>query len=527
MLLRSLSLFILLVILSGCVSTSKPQDAQVLSATHGFTFVHFPRVHPSLSLKSLSNKKTYNLRYNRDSNSSSLWLPAGEYELKKLSYSHDKLTSHTVKLTGYPTIAIKKGEIINLGSLINFNVGEGKEVWLPISSKESQLLAQAEQNKYKDFLTTNAVIQWQPVDLPDINKGRKGSAGLGLIADFGLAYTDSLQEGKLKEALLAIDDIDSFYNVMVKVLPPRIDQQLSYDKQGNLYLAADLGQIKQRSPKGVWTSIDTGTLDSITKVHWHQGNLFAVAGKNKILVSKDKGAQWHTYTQIDSNQTIYDIDGIKDDLLILSATNESSSNIFILGEDYNLSVYRANYNNAENIGLIKNIEHKGDVFKNPKAIINNGIYYVGLMPDILKSLDLDSMQWRNISTPQKFSSFNIAKNGLITLLNSQGVFSDLFISENNGDSWQELNTPSYVIQDVSFNNKSNGLAYRIDVSIFSGEHILQEYNASKNTWHDITKGPQACKFIFAQSLTAPIFCITKSDTMLNFKDNKWTLEMSK
>ncbi|MFT5759495.1 MAG: hypothetical protein ACI9LM_004262 [Alteromonadaceae bacterium] len=524
--LRSLSIFILLFILSGCVSTSKPQDPQVLSKNHGFAFVHFPRVHPSISLKSLSTKKSYDLRYNGENDTASLWLPAGQYELEEVSYSADSLTSKTVKLTGYPKIFIKEAEIINLGSLINFNVGEGKDVWLPIPSKESQLLANAELKKHSLFLRKNAVIQWKPIKLPDINKGRSSGSGLGLIADLGLAYSNRLQEGLLKNKLLAINDIDSFYKVIIKLLPPIIDQEPSYDKTGNLYLGADLGQIKKRTPKGIWTSIDTGTLDSISKVYWYQGSLFAVADDNKILVSKSEDTPWQEYTQVGTNQVIYDLDGINDDLIILSATKERSGNIFILGQDFTLSVNRANYNNAANIHLIKNIEQQGDVFKKPKGVINNGIYYLGLMPDIFTSVNLNTMQWRDIKLPQQFSSFRIAENNVITLLNSQGAFSDLFISENSGDDWQELNTPSYIIQDVFFSDNTNGFAYRISMGVFSVEHILQQFNATKETWHDITQAPQACKYIFAHKIDRPILCLTTSDSMLSFKDNKWTLEVS-
>lgn len=527
MLYRSLPIFILLLIISGCASTSKTQDPQILSKTHGFAFVHFPRVHPSISLKSIKTKKTYNLRHNSKKNTASLWLPAGQYELKNVSYSSDGLTNKTIKLAGYPKIIIKEAEIINLGSLINFNVGEGKEIWLPLSSKESQILAKSELKRHAKYFTQNSAQQWKPIKLPDSIKGSKSGSGLGIIADLGLAYSDSLQEGMIKNQLLTVNDIDSFYNVAIKQLPPIINQDPSYDNVGNLYLGADLGQIKKRTPAGLWTSIDTGTLDTISKVYWYQDSLFAVAGDNRVLVRSKEDLLWHEYTQLASNQTVYDLDGIQDDLIILSATKKRSSSIFMLGQDFKLSIYRASYNNAENIQLINTIEQQGHVFKNPKGIINNSFYYIGLMPDIFKSLDLNTMKWNNIRLPQDFTSFHVAENNLITLLNSQGAFSDLFISDNNGDDWQELNAPSYVIQDVFFSSNNVGFAYRVSPGIFTVEHILQQYNLGKNTWNDITKAPQECKYIFSKQLNMPILCLTKSDTMLSFKNNKWVSEESK
>ncbi len=522
----NLLLIALLFGLSGCVSTTKPQDPQVLSATHGFVFVHFPRIHPTLSLKSLSTNKIYKLRDNRNLNTSSFWLPFGEYELKKLSYHSDPISSKEIKLAGYPKIIIKNGAITNLGSLINFNLGQGKEIWLPISSTESQRLVNLE-IKQSNFLKNNEILQWEPINLPDISKGRHSNSDLGLIADLGLAYTHYLQEGELKEKLLSIDNIESFYNVMIKLLPPITEQEPSYDTEGNLYLGADLGQIKKRSPKGLWTSIDTGTLATISKVYWYQDSLFAVSGKNKVLVRKAENLPWQEYTQVDSSQTIYDLDGIKDDLIVLSAINETSNNSFILGENYTLSVYRVSLKNPINIKLINTIKQEGDVLINPKGIINNEVYYLGLMPDIFKSVNLETMKWHGVKIPQKFSSFHVAKSNLITLLNAQGAFSDLFISDNNGDSWQELNAPSYIIQDVFFSDNSNGFASRLNVGAFSAEHVLQQYNTNQDTWHDVTQAPETCKYIFARSIEMPILCLTKSDTMMSFKDNKWHNEVTK
>jgi hypothetical protein len=61
---------------------------------------------------------------------------------------------------------------------------------------------------------------------------------------------------------------------------------------GNAYFAADLGQVLRRTPQGVWTNLDTGTLDTLTSLLVDESNIYASSFQHRLFASTDGGASW-------------------------------------------------------------------------------------------------------------------------------------------------------------------------------------------------------------------------------------------
>ncbi|WP_199609610.1 beta propeller repeat protein [Flocculibacter collagenilyticus] len=521
---KYLHFFAILLLLAGCQATNKPQNPQTLSATHGYIFVHFPRLHPNLTLQLENSEQHFLLKKNSQNNTSGLWLPAGEYELKSASYYVDPVSAKSIKLSGYPTLKVQAGELTNLGSLINFTIGDGKEVWLPKHTETSSNLLIEKQSQYATYLKTTNVNRWEPKSIPNINQVKRAGSGLGAIADLGMHYTDSLKQGSLKKQLSEVSDINAFYSSIIETIPPSKTQTPSSDDKGNLYFSADLGQVKKRTANGTWTTLDTGTVSKITKVLWFKGYLYAATADNNILISNDSGANWKAYLQLPKNELIYDMDGVNNELLILSAKKTPPKKMWFVGHDFHLSVYLSKLNNSTSLKLIKSFQHKGDAQTLPKAAIANQHYYVGLMPNIFSVLDIKNMTWLDAKLPQDFSSFNVSENGVVTLINAQGAFSDVFISKNAGKTWKEVKAPSYTIVDVNFEDESNAYAYRLEQNTFSVNHVIQTYNTAKNSWQNLTQAPDKCQYLINDQLHVPRFCVTSSDEIMHFSNNKWTTE---
>jgi len=508
---------LLLIFLLGCASTSEPQDPDVLSNTHGYVFVHFPRTHPGLEVKAIKNKKKYSLELNHLNKTSGLWLPEGTYRLSKAFYGVGGNG-----FEGYPSIEVKAGQVTSLGSLINFSVGEDKNIWLQKSFSLTKELEQQYIKKFSKNLASNELNHWKLLKIPEINTVTRNSSGQGLIVDWMLSYTDSNQEGKLKNKLLSETNVESFYSTALKTLPPFSRQEPAEDKLKNLYYGAELGQIKKRSAKGVWTTINTGSLENISKVYWLDDILYAASINKRVIRSLDNGTTWEVISSFPAEELILDIDHYKDHLYILTSQKTDAASAEGLG--FVVTIYKTSTHNFDNISVIKHIPHEGVILRDPKAEIANGHYYVGFEPTILKYMNITTGKWFDVPLPQKFTTYNVANNGLISLFNIQGAFSDLFISENQGISWSELDTPSYIIEDVFFTSKGQGVSHRTEMNAFSLSFFIQQYNAVKGKWVNISKAPDECKYLIENKERLASFCVTKSDGILSFKNNKWLPE---
>lgn len=499
--------------LVGCQSTPKDQNAQLLSNSHGYLVVNLPRFHPNVEVTNIATKKKYTLT-TRINNTSGLWLPEGEYAISKMGMQS--------KIKGFPTINVKTGTLTDMGSLIYFDLGDDQEIWIPKRLGNEEQLIAPHIAKYSPYLSNQNSIVWQPKKMPLPSKSLMTSSGQGLVVDLISVYVHSVQEGALKKGLSDELDADQFYNLAIKALPPIQSQIPASDNNQNLYYGAELGVIKKRDAKGQWDIIQTNQVSDIHIVRTlSNGKLLAANEAQQMIVEAPE--QWQVVSQFENNEKIQDIDILGDKVYVITADYEDVNYIPFGGKNYTLKVYEFDAGNFASKKEIYSNFRKWGARAHGK-IVNNK-YYIGLSPELLDVIDLNTHQSENLNVPQKFTNFNVLGE-IITLYNQQGAFSDLFISKNLGQTWQELSTPPYTIGSILFESPTNGTAYRIAANLADVSFFLQKYDAQKNKWHNFSEAPRECKFILHDAEYFPRFCVTKSDEIMSYQNKQWSKESS-
>ncbi|RZQ51217.1 hypothetical protein C1E23_20730 [Pseudoalteromonas phenolica] len=411
-----------------------------------------------------------------------------------------------------------------MGSLIYFNIGDGKQVWLPKHlGYEKDLLKQLEL-EFKPHLNQSKALKWTVKKTPNLTDV-VGPSGQGIIENMILRYAHSVQQGKLKKSLYEEQDIDKFYELAVKTLPPIHNQLPGIDNMENLYFGAELGVIKKRKNDGSWESIQTNVISDINIVRYLPEGSLLVANKNgEILLGLDNNTKWEVVTKFSKKENIEDIDILDDKVYVVTSVYDGLP-FMAGGENYELKVYELSASSLENRSIIYSENRKLGYLPHAKIIDNN--YYIGLAPDSLDVIDLNTKKINQLKLPQKFTDFNVSDKGVITLYNRQGAFSDLFISNDNGGTWSELKTPTYTIGTIFFETPEKGHAYRISTGAFDVTYILQKYQPKKRKkWVNVSKAPEDCKYILHDEKYYPKFCVSKSDEIYSISSGEWYKEIN-
>ncbi|KZN35274.1 hypothetical protein N480_19715 [Pseudoalteromonas luteoviolacea S2607] len=503
-------------LLSGCQSTFKLQDAKLLSTNHGYLFVNFPRISSVLVVKNLHTHKTYALpTIYKDSRG--LWLPEGEYKIVEIGNQR--------KIKGFPNITIKTGNVTNMGSLVHFNIGSDKELWLPKHlGYESDLLAQ-HKLKFTPYLDQSKTIEWAPKKMPTPSDVVIEGTGQGIIVGLINRYVHKAQQGELKEQLANEVNVDKFFDLAINTLPPVRNQIPGTDKNGNLYFGSELGVIKKRKSDGSWESIQTEIISEIHIVRsLNDGSLLAANHNRELLLNMQGSHEWQVVARFSENENIEDIDIFEDKIYVATSVYDNVRYVISGGENYELKIYELSSSNFSDKSIIYKTQRKLGAQAHGKIV--NGKYYIGLAPDLLNIIDLQSNKVSKLQLPESFSNFNISNQGTITLYTVQGAFSDLFVSEDNGQTWNELDTPPYTIGSIIFNTPQDGIAYRISANLADVSYILQKYNPNKNKWSNVSKAPDVCRYILHNDKYYPKFCVSKSDEIFSYQNGKWVKEVS-
>ena len=510
-------------LLSGCASVPEPvQNADQLKATHGFVRVTLPfgdsQYRPVL--QALNGGAQHELKRNEalGSNVFGLWLPAGSYEFPELANTDG---------SKYLAVQVKAGQMTELGALVPIQLGGYEFITLPIRHAEVDADSARALAQLSPHLSNRQPLDWRPAAPPKPGKITTPPSGLGLIADLLSDYERHLNKPALNKRLKEQTSIDEMYLLALTALPPQAEEP-AVDDKGNLYFGADLGQVRKRARDGSWTSLDTGTLQSITAVAAHGTRLLAGTQRGAILASDDGGKTWRQTAATKGGEAVLGMDRVGA-TWIVSTAKLTLHPLFGFHMPGQLDILMTTSDDLGGLVLSKQVKVLSAVPMNQSRsfktkVWGNG-YYVNALNEAWR-LDAPSMQWSPIKLPHNASTFNVAANGTLTATVIQGAFSKLSVSTDSGATWLRRDTPSYPIYDVDFSSATAGLATRWNTGLFTSSIEFMRYDAAKDSWIKTHDAPGGCVKILRDAAWAQRYCLSSGGSILNHVDGKWVVEFA-
>lgn len=519
---KIITLFITLA-LSACVTTptAPKQSAELLAPTHGYVYANFPKGANgnAMVITPVTNaKKTYSLVYRDDKNAQAygLWLPEGEYKISKWD---------TVAWGEYPTFSVKAGQITNLGSFVVLEVGGYEFVVLPLNHEETAMRINAAQQEFKTVLTSQDIIQWNPQITPTPIKNPVPPSGLGLIVDWMNAYQLKVNKPSIHKQLNETKDINAFFAIAKSTMPPQTHEH-AIDKNQTLYYGADFGQVRTRSSAGEWSSIDTNTLAAVSAVEVFANEIVTGYQDGTIRVSTDNGNTWKKVNSFATDEVVKDIDRVGSEWFVITHTSQSTYR----GDAVNSmrqKVYRSTKGDLKNLTLLKEFNKNESFYAPPPhAEIAGDFYFMPFYTDLYR-LNIKTQEWKFITPGKAIHDLHIdEKTNVLTSWLAAGAFSKLHISTDNGDTWKELESPSFQIDNVYFTSPTEGKATRLAMGMFNTTWEDNVYDSAKNSWKKTSEGPAGCLSLLQDETKLKQFCVMPGGNILSKKnaENKWAAE---
>jgi hypothetical protein len=131
-----------------------------------------------------------------------------------------------------------------------------------------------------------------------------------------------------------------------------------------------------------------------------------------------------------------------------------------------------------------------------------------------------------LAPPGKLANFGVSGNGVVTAFTPAGLFSKLYVSDDQGNSWQKYAAPPLIIRDIDFVSKSSGRATRSAPGAFLVTQELLTYDTTKNHWNKMSEAPQGCIRILHDDLREPKFCLTNGGSILSKREDQWIVEFT-
>lgn len=500
--------------LVACNSGYVKKDPALVSPTHGYVMVNMPREPGALVFKSAKGKQSY-IPIDRNSDFSGIWLPEGDYELTSIS---TLLAPYKVKGL-YPKVKIRAGKITDMGSLVNFPVGELKMVWLPVDLPDQQKKLEETLTEFQAYVDSTDVIRWTMDEVPEPVKGQVGQ-GSGALIQFLIEQEYLAMDSDLQADLLEVKDIEEFYTLAVRLLPPTWYFQPESDAQGNLYYATDLGHVRKRTPDAIWSGHGTGSQYPITALHQNNGILYAGDDNGALFESRDHGETWTKLLQLETRETIHDIDTVNDSLYIVADKFDKSNRMST--PERATRIYELN--NGELKGVVREFRHS-EIFsyRQIKAEVYGGTYFIGIHREIFEKLDIATGQWQSVDIPGMFNTYNLSPvDGTITLYTALGMAAKPYVSSDMGKTWSKPKAPDWNIEDVFFSEPGKGVAH--SYSAMSRHKTLQEFDAKRNRWIEVAQAPEFCRYLAVDADHRARFCVAENNYIFGLKDGKWLVE---
>ena len=531
---RSILFAVGLLLAIPVVAKEKPQVPAELAPTHGYVYVAFPKgdrealvVHPVGNKKELKIDTPAAAAPLPGAQAFGKWLPAGRYQVSGWG---------ALQWKEGPEFEVQSGRVTDLGNFMGVNVGGYQIVLVPIPHPEHAGSVALATQPIASLLKDTTPI---PFELPAVSPAMaivRPASGLGLIADLLLDYDRKVNKPSTLEALKAATIPDEFLRILRTMTLPLQDEPARL-ADGTLLFPADFGQIRKRTPQGLWSNLGMDTLRQILAVEAVDGRLLAGSDDGRIRESRDEGATWTDLKALGRLESIIDIDHAQGAWVVTTTEKFEDPDAprgggFVVAAkgspSVRLNVYVGHGDDLADLALSKGftLAPKDQVgWLGAHGQLVGGRYYV-LVGNALQRLDLAGNQWTTITPGPRISSHRVdTGTGVLTALWSQGAFSKVYVSSDRGDHWTPIGRPPYIINDVQMDSANQGWASRWNMNAFGGVWETYAFVPAKNDWGKSGEAPFNCKLMrIAPDL--PILCFAPDTSILSLHDGKWVAEFS-
>jgi len=530
---------LLLAALSFCAYAKKdaPKTPEELAATHGYLRLSVPQWEfaTELNLTASQGKKDSlfpAITKRPGLRSRGGWIPAGQYQLTGVQGVDGK---------PWAPITVRAGELTDLGVLLRVPIGGYEYMVVPLVDAALDGEIAEARDSLKSVLKSPEAILWRPDSLPQTAKFTESGTGLGLIADLLIAYDRKLNKPALSKTLKETRGMAEFLALARTAMPPRVEEA-AVDSQGNLYYAAELGQLRVRDRAGNWSNRDTGTLLELTAVE-SSGDLLVAGNLRGQLLASTGGGAWKVAHALDASEAVLDIDRAGSRWFVVAATFVETQNPFGFAAappgtprpwsfKGNLRIYSGTQDDLSDLALLKEVPmaelwatHMRGAAEPVIGHVVGNLYVVNTLTGIQK-LDLAGMTWSTAVNPgHRVDGIRFSKDGkLLTARRNQGAFSKVSLSTDLGATWTPYSRPPYIIYDLVLQTPESGTATRWNMNTFGVALEFYKYDPKVKDWRKDYETPAGCVQMLRDADFEQRYCLTTGGSILDYRDNAWVAE---
>jgi len=507
--------------LSGCATA--PQKAEELAATHGFVQIVIPSLGAAspLAVRSTTEASLHHLHpiAEGDGTVRGIWLPPGQYKLASWVQS---------RVGDYPAFEVRARHLTNLGTLVPVALGGKEMTLLPLQDANSERRARETAQRLRQHLVNPDPLLWRADEVPRPFVIDPGYSGLGLIADLIMLYDQHVNQAPISKRLRQARTPEELLAIAKEAAAP-VTKEPAVDDQMRLYYGAALGQVRMRTPSGVWSSLDTGGLRAITAVEWHDGVLVVGDESGEIRSTRDQGRTWTKLASLGLRTVPTDIDRIGSRWIVLAADHRAAANSMFHYVN-RIAAYVATRADMTDLKQVWEATSKDTHLVGPNW---NGLRGASTERSYLFPAFFDLMRLANFSSevgrvpaPVRATGVNAFPDGTVTAFLAMGAFSKLYVSSDHGETWTTLNEPSLVIDDVVFETPQRGIVARWPMAAFTPRVVFETYDPIAKKWEKQEPGPEACRLVLQDARKLPNICVTGSGSVLRRSTNGWGVEFS-
>lgn len=507
--------------LSGCATA--PQKAGDLAATHGFVQVVIPHlgVASPLAVRSTAEASLHHLQpiAEGDGTVRGIWLPPGQYKLASWVQS---------RVGDYPAFEVRARRLTNLGTLVPVALGGKEMTLLPVQDANSERMARETAQRLRQHLAEPDALSWRAAEAPKPFVIDPGYSGLGLVADLITLYDQHVNQAPISKRLRQARTPEEMLAVAKEAAAP-VTKEPAVDDQKRLYYGAALGQVRVRTPSGVWSSLDAGGLRAVTAVEWRDGVLIVGDESGELRSTRDQGRTWTKLASLGPRTVPTDIDRIGSRWVVLAADHRAADNNMFHYVN-RIKAYVSSRDDMADLKLVweaasKDLHLVGPNWNGLRGASTGKSYFFPAFFDLMR-LDSHSLEVRRVPAPVRASGVHAFANGTVTAFLAMGAFSKLYVSPDHGDTWATLNEPSLIIDDVVFETPQRGLVTRWPMAAFTPRVVFETYDPVAKKWGLQEPGPEACRLVLQDASELPNFCVTGSGSVLHRTAKGWGVEFS-